>query len=95
MSIEFIEDARKRQRDRLQDRGVTTNAEMSARDLNETVTLSEEIKNILKQSSEKLNLSPRGYHRLIKVSRTIADLDNSEHIKPEHVYEALQYRVKM
>ena len=90
-----IEGARKQQMTRLQNRGVTTNAEMSARDLDETVLLSEEIKNILKQSSEKLNLSPRGYHRLIKVSRTIADLDGKENIEPAHVYEALQYRVKI
>lgn len=87
--------ARDVQRARLQTRGVSTNAEMSARDLDETVTLSPEIKDLLKQSAQKLNLSPRSYHRLIKVSRTIADLDGKEHIEPAHVYEALQYRVKI
>ena len=68
---------------------------MSSRDLEETVILQQEIKNILKLSSEKLNLSPRSYHRLIKVSRTIADLDGKQDIEPKHVYEALQYRVKL
>jgi magnesium chelatase family protein len=87
--------ARDLQRIRLHDRGVSSNAEMSSRDLDETVILHEDIKDILKQSAEKLNLSPRGYHRLIKVSRTIADLDNSEQIMPAHVFEALQYRVKL
>ena len=92
---EQIAQARTLQLARLQNRGVTTNAEMSARDLDETITLSEEVKQIIKQSSQKLNLSPRSYHRLIKVSRTIADLDGKENIEPAHVYEALQYRVKL
>jgi magnesium chelatase family protein len=92
---EQILKARTLQRQRLQNRGVTSNAEMSARDLEETVHLTNEIKEILKLSSEKLNLSPRSYHRLIKVSQTIADLDSKELIEPSHVYEALQYRVKL
>lgn len=92
---EQITKARELQRRRLQNRGVTTNAEMSARDLEETIILSEEIKQIIKQSAEKLNLSPRSYHRLIKVSRTIADLEGAQQIEPSHVYEALQYRVKL
>jgi len=90
-----IKNARAQMLARLQGRGVRTNAEMSARDLDETVVISDEVKQILRTSSEKLNLSPRSYHRVIKVARTIADLDNSEHIEPAHVYEALQYRVKV
>jgi len=50
---------------------------------------------LLKISSAKLNLSPRSYHRLIKVARTIADLDGAEHIEVPHVLEALQYRVPL
>lgn len=90
-----IKQARSRQLMRLKNRGATTNAEMSGRDIDETLTLTDEVKDLLKTSSQKLNLSPRSYHRLIKVSRTIADLDNSEHILPTHIFEALQYRVKM
>lgn len=92
---EAVATAREKQRDRLKGRGVTTNAEMTSRDIDDKITLSDKVKEILKLSSAKLNLSPRSYHRLIKVSRTIADLDDKENIEPEHVFEALQYRVKM
>ena len=92
---EQVVTARKLQRERLENRGVTTNAEMSARDLEETIIITDEIKEILRQSAQKLNLSPRSYHRLIKVSRTIADLDGKQNIEANHVYEALQYRVKL
>ncbi|MFT5036598.1 MAG: magnesium chelatase family protein [Candidatus Azotimanducaceae bacterium] len=95
LAREQIVQARTLQLSRLKNRGATTNAEMSSRDLDEVITLSQEIKDLLKTSSQKLNLSPRSYHRVIKVSRTIADLDGSEEIEPAHVFEALQYRVKM
>ncbi len=87
--------ARERMFARLKDHGVRTNAEMSARDISATIKLTDEVENILKTSSAKLNLSPRSYHRLLKVARTIADLDASEDIKPNHLFEALQYRVKL
>ena len=73
----------------------TTNAGLSARDIEEIITLTDDVKDLLRVSSTKLNLSPRGYHRLIKVARTIADLDRSEHIGIPHVLEALQYRVPL
>jgi magnesium chelatase family protein len=43
-------------------------------------------------ANEKLQLSPRAYHRVLRVARTIADLDSSEHIAVQHIFEALQYR---
>ncbi len=88
-----ITNARNRQKDRLKDRGVSTNAEMTSRDIDFCITLNDDVTKLLKLSSEKLNLSPRGYHRLLKVSRTIADLDKAENIETKHVFEALQYRV--
>ncbi len=90
-----ISNARQLQAKRLQNRGITTNATMTARDIEELIDLSDEVKVLLKTSSEKLNLSPRSYHRLIKVSRTIADLESSEQIEKHHVLEALQYRVQV
>lgn len=90
-----IKAARTKQLARLQERGATTNAEMSSRDIDETLTLHEDVQALLKTSSAKLNLSPRSYHRVIKVARTIADLDNADDITTTHVLEALQYRVKM
>ncbi|MEK7639192.1 MAG: magnesium chelatase, partial [Patescibacteria group bacterium] len=73
----------------------STNANLSARDIETTIHLNSDVKDLLKVSSAKLNLSPRSYHRLIKVARTIADLDNSENIGVNHVLEALQYRVPL
>ncbi len=92
---DLIVRARERQQMRLKERGVTSNAEMSARDITETIVLTDEVKEILRLSSERLNLSPRSYHRVIKVARTIADLDAKEDIREEHILEALQYRVKL
>ncbi len=70
-----------------------TNANLSAREIEQSIQISPEVKEVLKVSSERLNLSPRSYHRLIKVARTIADLEGSDHIAIPHVLEALQYRV--
>lgn len=92
---EHIQNARALQHVRLQKRGVTTNAEMSARDIEEVIEISDEVKDVLRLSAQKLNLSPRSYHRVIKVARTIADLDAHAEIDVSHIYEALQYRIKV
>lgn len=92
---EQIVAARKTQGQRLEGRGVATNAEMTARDIEETIMLTDDVRELLKNSLQKLNLSPRSYHRVIKVARTIADLDEKEYIEPSHVLEALQYRMKV
>lgn len=90
-----IAQARTKQTERLMNRGITVNAHMSSRDIDDIITLTPAVKDILKASSAKLNLSPRSYHRLIKVAQTIADLDNADIIEPKHLLEALQYRVKL
>ena len=71
------------------------NSQLSSKDIEEKIVLSTEVKQLLELSAEKLNLSPRSYHRLIKVAQTIADLDDEGTINEQHILEALQYRVKI
>ncbi len=92
---EKIQAARARQRERFKEANTNTNSGMSSRDIESLVRLESDVRDLLKTSAEKLKLSPRSYHRLIKVSRTIADLENQDDIRKEHVLEALQYRVKL
>jgi magnesium chelatase family protein len=85
--------AREIQLERYKDsEGVYANAQMSSKQLKEICVISTPAQNLLKTAMEKLNLSARAYDRILKVSRTIADLSGSEDIKPEHLAEAIQYR---
>jgi len=68
------------------------NAQMGVRQIREFCKLDEASKQLLKTAMERLNLSARAYDRILKVSRTIADLENSEKINGEHISEAIQYR---
>ena len=72
--------------------GIYCNAQMSSKMLKEICEIDTVGRNLLKNAMEKLNLSARAYDRILKVSRTIADLSASENIKPEHLAEAIQYR---
>ncbi len=92
---ELIQTARKQQHRRYKKSAEYTNANLTSREIEEHIVLSDDVKKLLKQSSQRLNLSPRSYHRLIKVSRTIADLEEKEDIEVGHVLEALQYRVSV
>jgi len=71
---------------------VYANSQMSSKDIEKYCTLDEQGRTLLKNAMEKLSLSARAYDRIIKVSRTIADLEASEQIKTEHLAEAIQYR---
>lgn len=92
---DLIVRAREKQTLRFKGRGPQTNAEMSARDIEQCIHLTDGVTALLRNASLKLGLSPRSYHRLIKVSQTIADLDNTDTIQESHVLEALQYRAKL
>lgn len=72
--------------------GVYANAQISSKQLREICTLDTAGEQLLKTAMQRLNLSARAYDRILKVARTIADLAQSESIKPEHVAEAIQYR---
>jgi len=71
---------------------VITNASMSAKQLREICRIDEEGQMILKNAMEKLGLSARAYDRILKVARTIADLDDAENIEAQHLAEAIQFR---
>jgi magnesium chelatase family protein len=72
--------------------GVYANAQMSSKQLREVCRINQVGENLLKRAMEKLNLSARAYDRILKVSRTIADLAGSADIQAEHLAEAIHYR---
>jgi magnesium chelatase family protein len=90
---ERVVNARKIQEERFQnDKGVYCNAQITTKLLRLHCKLDDTSRNLLKTAMEKLGLSARAYDRILKVSRTIADLNNSKDIQPEHLAEAIHYR---
>lgn len=75
-------------------RKISTNAEMNARDITSILKISNEVKDILNRSAKTLDLSARSYHKIVKLARTIADLESSAEIAPSHILEAISYRPK-
>jgi magnesium chelatase family protein len=76
----------------INEEGVYCNAQMNSKMLHTVCEISEDGRTLLKTAMERLGLSARAYDRILKVSRTIADLEGCEDIKTEHLAEAIQYR---
>ena len=84
--------ARRIQRERFEGSGVNTNSEMGEKESREYCRLDKDCEEVLREAFESLHLSARARSRILKVARTIADLELSEKITPEHLYEAISYR---
>lgn len=77
---------------RFQKRGIHANAQMGTREIKRHCAVKEGAEKLLETAIDKLGLSARAYSRILKVGRTIADLEGSEEIQPSHISEAIQYR---
>ena len=91
---EKIEKAREKQKERFANDRILTNSEMNIPEIKKYCEHDEKSQELLKKYVDSGKLSARGYHRILKVSRTIADLADSDNIKYEHVAEALMYRIR-
>ena len=88
-----VEKAREIQKDRFSGSKINCNAHMNTKHVAKYCKLKEDTKRLLETAIERMGISGRGYYRILKVSRTIADLDQNEEIKISHVSEAIQYRI--
>ena len=84
--------AREIQAKRYKELDINYNAQMGPKEIEKYCDLDSTCQQLIKNAMEKLNLSARAYDRILKVARTIADLDDAENISPAHISEAIQYR---
>lgn len=89
-----VQQAWSMQQKRYQGTPLLANADLSAKHIKEYIPLAEQEKNFIKNATKKRNLSTRVVHRMMKLARTIADMEGKEHVKVMHLAEALQYRNK-
>lgn len=89
---ERVNKAREIQKERLKSVGLLSNSQIPSHILSSVCELTEDAKNILQMAFDKMGLSARGYDKILKISRTIADLAGSEIIDKNHICEAIQYR---
>ncbi len=90
--LQRVQTARTRSQERLSNTGLRCNAEMQSSHLRKWCKLNDSTRNLLENAIKKLGLSVRGSDRILKVSRTIADLCGDEELNANHVAEAIQYR---
>ncbi len=89
---ERIVEARKIQQERYRGIGIITNSELSSRYITKFCKINRESQILLKDAFERLGLSARAYNKILKVARTIADLEKADNIETGHIAEAIQYR---
>jgi len=87
-----VNSCRNIQKDRFKDTNIKSNASMRRNEVEIYCKLSTDSKNLFLDAMKRLNLSARAYDRILKVSRTIADLESTSNIKNKHLLEAIQYR---
>lgn len=90
-----VQKARNMQEKRFKDSGIFTNSEMSNQQIKLFCALDTESRRLLRQAVEQLHLSARAYYRILKLSRTIADLEANPDITSKHIAESLQYRPRV
>lgn len=90
-----VEAARQLQRERFTGTSIACNSEMHPAEVRKYCELDTPGRNLMKSASQQLQLSARSYHRILKLARTIADLDGKAEILPQHLAEAIQYRPKL
>ncbi len=89
---ERVENSRKRQSERFKGLEINTNSEMTSPLVKKFCQIDETTQNLMKAAVQQMNLSGRAFYRILKLARTIADLENVEEITTQHVAEAIQYR---
>ena len=87
-----VEAAREIQKQRFEKENITTNAQMNTRQIRKYCKLNDELNSIIQLAFDKYKFSARSFDKILKISRTIADLDGKENIEAKHLMEAIRYR---